>query len=261
MYCSNCGYQSEENDRFCMKCGTTLIPEQPPIESASEPETTPAPEAESAPVPAAEPVYTPVAGPAPVPVPAKKGRLRVPIIIMCLLAVIGIGAFFMFRAYTDPAQPWFTVQNGTLIFDETARDYEGTLNVPSAIAGKPVKKIGTSCFGYSTTVTEITVTEGVEKVGALAFAYTTGLKAVNLPDSVTSIGILAFAGSQDLEAVRLGPSIEYLDATAFMGCPKLQHIFFHGTAQQWEAMYEGDLPEGVTVYLADGNLYEAYDPN
>ena len=170
MYCSNCGYQSEENDRFCMKCGTTLIPEQPPIESASEPETTPAPEAESAPVPAAEPVYTPVAGPAPVPVPAKKGRLRVPIIIMCLLAVIGIGAFFMFRAYTDPAQPWFTVQNGTLIFDETARDYEGTLNVPSAIAGKPVKKIGTSCFGYSTTVTEITVTEGVEKVGALAFA-------------------------------------------------------------------------------------------
>ena len=75
--------------------------------------------------------------------------------------------------------------------------YIGTkadVTVPSEYNGKPVTKIGTSCFKNNTTIEEVILSDGLTSIGSLAFMGCNNLTKVTIPASVTSIGTHAFYG-------------------------------------------------------------------
>lgn len=77
----------------------------------------------------------------------------------------------------------------------TITDYTGSateLEIPSTIEGYPVTEISHDAFRSCTTLTSITIPEGVTAMGRCAFYGCTRLASISLPESLTSVGDSAF---------------------------------------------------------------------
>lgn len=134
---------------------------------------------------------------------------------------------------TDAAEFETTVnQDGTV----TVKRYLGSggdVVIPSEIDGKQVTAIGntfeiTGAFQNCTTVTSVTIPEGVTEIQDNAFYSCTALETVTIPASVT-----------------------LLRNCAFCDCPNLRAVYFEGDAPQ-QANYVFDSTENVTMYYRDG---------
>ena len=106
MICPNCQNACGERDHFCCRCGS-------PLQEA---------------------------------VPAKKGALWVPVLILILLSAVGIAVFFCTapgkrHAHSSADAPWFAVQNGVLYFDESRYAGSGELTVPNQVDGEDRKSV------------------------------------------------------------------------------------------------------------------------
>lgn len=75
----------------------------------------------------------------------------------------------------------------------------------------------------NTTITSITIPEGVEEIQKYAFYNCTGLKKVSIPKSVKVIREYAFMNDAKLETVDLS-NIEVIGKYCFYGCEKLQDV-------------------------------------
>ena len=152
------------------------------------------------------------------------------------------------QAVTSGQWSYIVKDGGATIFRSTAT---GAVEVPSALDGYPVKQVGLGwppMFGYpNTTVTSVSIPDGVTSIGEGAFLGCTGLTSVTIgnsvtsiggsvffkcsgltsvtiPASVTSIGDYAFEDCSGLTSVNIPKSVTSIDATAFEGCsPKLRH--------------------------------------
>lgn len=85
--------------------------------------------------------------------------------------------------------------------EATITKYTGSdtaVTIPSELGGKPVIAIGNYAFEKNTTVTSLTIPEGVKRIGSNAFAYC-NVKEVTIPKSVESIGDRAFHSCYGLE--------------------------------------------------------------
>lgn len=222
MFCTQCGRKCEPDDRFCIDCGTPLVVEFIPDS------------------------------------PKKKGRLWVPIVLLAVMMTVGISAFFLFRGYSDPEMPWFTLRNGVLYFDSTLYDGGEELTVPATIDGHAVERISTYCFSSAEDIAVIHLPEGIDQIGDYAFSQCSHLRAVKLPETVSKIGIGVFYGCNSLEAVYIPGSLTHAGMAVFTDCTALQHVFYSGSAQQWEALHIDYLPENTSIYLVDGDSYEEY---
>ncbi len=61
--------------------------------------------------------------------------------------------------------------------------------------------IGDDAFRDCSSLTGITIPEGVTSIGNNAFYYCTSLTSITIPSSVTSIGVGAFSGCKSLESI------------------------------------------------------------
>jgi hypothetical protein len=80
----------------------------------------------------------------------------------------------------------YTTNNGTL----TITGYTGTnanVVIPDTITGLPVTAIGDSAFWRNTSLTSVTIPNGVTDIGIEAFGGCTSLTTVSIPNGVTSI--------------------------------------------------------------------------
>ncbi len=77
--------------------------------------------------------------------------------------------------------------------------------------------IGSNIFKDNTTITGITISDGVTSIGDNAFSGCTGLTGVTIPNSVTSIGDYAFSGCSNLTSLVIPNSLTSIGNKAFEG--------------------------------------------
>ena len=227
MYCTQCGNPISDDQHFCTACGAPSF-QQPVPPGAKE---------------------------------TKKGRFWVPILLLILMAVVGIGAFYAYRDYSDPQMPWFSLRNGVLTFDESLYDGTSTLTVPQTIADQPIQELTDYCFYGAVGITEVVLPQGIKRIGNYAFVQMPDLKSVKIPEGVTYIGHAVFYDCENLQAISLPGSLSSVGLELFTECPNLKYIFFNGTAQQWENLSIQTLPENTKIYLVNGQSYEEYAPS
>lgn len=87
-----------------------------------------------------------------------------------------------------------------------------------------------NCSGC-TSLSQVTIPEGVTRISGSAFTGCTSLKSVTLPSSLNEIGIYAFSGCSGLESVTLPSGIVEIPDGAFYQCSSLEEV---------------RVPEGVT---------------
>lgn len=104
------------------------------------------------------------------------------------------------------------------------------LVIPSEIEGKKVTSIGEIAFMNCTTLTSVTIPEGVTNIGFEAFFCCSALKTINIPDSITSIQNAAFAVTAWLDSQPDG--IVYLGKIAYI--------------------YKGKMPSNGEITIKDG---------
>ena len=79
---------------------------------------------------------------------------------------------------------------------------ESNVTIPSSINGKKVTSIGEYAFFECTSLTSITIPDGVTSIGNYAFYESENLTSIKMPDSVLSIGGMAFEYTPWLTAKR-----------------------------------------------------------
>ena len=103
--------------------------------------------------------------------------------------------------------------------------------IPAKYNGKPVTGIGDAAFANCSSLTSITIPEGVTSIGMSAFDTCTSLTSITIPSSVTRIA-----------------------EKALIYCSSLTSIQFNGTKAHWEAMTTGYWYNGpaIQIICSDG---------
>ena len=96
--------------------------------------------------------------------------------------------------------------------------------IPDEIDGKKVTSIGSDAFQKRTSLTSITIPDGVTDIEQYAFEGCTSLSDITLPDSLTSIGLSAFESCTALTDIALPDSLTYIDGLAFANCTSLKTV-------------------------------------
>ena len=85
-------------------------------------------------------------------------------------------------------------------------------------------EIGSFAFKNCSTLTSVTIPEGVTSIGDEAFSGCSTLTSVTIPEGVTSIGDEAFSGCYSLTSITLPESVTSIGDDAFRGCINLSSI-------------------------------------
>ena len=83
-------------------------------------------------------------------------------------------------------------------------------------------------FAECSSLTSITIPEGVTYIGSLAFSGCDNLSSITIPEGVTNIGEWAFANCDNLSSLMI-PSHTIMNANAVSGCKKLGTYFTYAT--------------------------------
>lgn len=101
----------------------------------------------------------------------------------------------------------------------------GAITIPSTLGGCPVTSIGDSAFFGCSSLTSVTIPEGVTKIGDSAFVLCINLTSVTIPSSVTSFGEGAFVDCFSLTSITIPKGVvdEFsIFADTFSDCRSLQ---------------------------------------
>jgi len=124
----------------------------------------------------------------------------------------------------------YAVEGGYLTFDKktgTVTDCDSSVtkaNIPHTIKGVTVTSIGGSAFRYCTSLTSVTIPDGVTSIGEYTFSWCTSLTSATIPDSVTSIGEFAFHNCKSLTSMTIPRSVVSIGYDAFGWCESLTSV-------------------------------------
>lgn len=195
----------------------------------------------------------------------KKGSRWIPLLLLVLMSVAGLIAFFATSGSNGPVRmerssPWFYVKNGVLYFEEHRYTGGSELTVPSEIAGQAVLALGEDCFAGCSTLTTVYLPDTLATIGDGAFSGCTSLRGIFIPASVNVIGEEAFYGCTALEAIVIHNRIKIIREDAFDMCNRLNYIFFLGKQAEWSRLYNEFINPNTGVFCADGSFYQDGNP-
>lgn len=150
-------------------------------------------------------------------------------LILCVLLCGGVGM----TAQAEESKTY-----GDFTYEEakdgiTITGYTGEAKkvvIPDKINGTEVISIGNKAFWECTSLTGVTIPEGVTSIGNDAFSLCGNLTSISLPKSLTSIGSYGFSGT-DLTSITIPENVRSIGCEAFFLCDKLKKVV---------------LPEGIT---------------
>lgn len=113
--------------------------------------------------------------------------------------------------YADGTELYISGYEGTpteVMIPDTIPYGEGTYKVTS---------MEVYVFTGCTTLTSMTLPDGIESIGTEAFSGCTNLSSITLPDGIASIGDRAFSGCSALTSMDLPENVTMIGQTAFAG--------------------------------------------
>ena len=223
MYCPKCNAPRPNDPVFCGECGTPLIAPPKP----------------------------------------KQGKLWPPLLFLAVMFTIGCVVFAL--TYTPDniapsADPWFSINDGVLSFDETLYTGDGKLVIPESIDGQTVTALSDDCFQDCDLITSVTLPDSLTSIGKNAFADCDYLRGIKLTESITSIGSGAFADCDSLEAIYIPASVNSIGRDAFSDCDVLRNIFFVGDLVAWKQLYPQYIGADTEIFTVSGPNAESYSP-
>ena len=103
-----------------------------------------------------------------------------------------------------------------------------------------IKDLSGSAFYGCSSLTSISIPDGVTSIGGWAFMYCSSLTSITLPDTLTSIGDSAFYSCRSLTSIELPDKLTSIGNNAFMYCSSLTSI---------------SIPDGVTSIAQNAFMY------
>ena len=113
---------------------------------------------------------------------------------------------------------------------------DSKVDIPAELGGKPVTEIGEWAFAYYSSLTEVTIPEGVTSIRTFAFRSCSSLTKAIIPEGVTSIGESAFQSCGSLTEVTIPKSVTSIEYFAFCDCEALATVYYGGTQGDWDAL-------------------------
>ena len=142
-----------------------------------------------------------------------------------LTAFLALFLFWVLPLYAaDLSDLTYTTTDGEVTITDCDEAATGELIIPDTIEGNPVTRIGNSAFLFCTSLTGITIPDGVTTTGYFSFAYCTSLTSITIPDSVISIGDFAFEACNILISITIPDSVISIGHFAFNECISLTNI-------------------------------------
>ena len=196
----------------------------------------------------------------------KKKRLILGISIpsvFLLIAILMIGLRFGPEILPDSHGLYYGSNGGFIPKEYYVRSYSesivsNNLTIPSTHIGLPVTTIRGDSLRACSSVTTVTIQDGVETIAGGAFAFCRELTAVSIPDSVTSIDDYAFFNCTGLTTVTIGDGVTAIGKQVFYNCNELSDINYNGTLAQWNGIAKGESWDSktpdYTVHCSDGEL-------
>ena len=135
------------------------------------------------------------------------------------------------------------------------RAFYGCSSLTAITIPEGVTSIGNEAFSGCSSLTAITIPEGVTSIGSRAFYNCSSLTAITIPEGVTSIGSSAFYDCSSLKELTLGKGIRKIESRAFYGCTALEKVTTYATRPPTAAdinIFSDATYENATLYVPQG---------
>lgn len=155
----------------------------------------------------------------------KRNKLIAILSACCAVAII------LFCSLYFPLAPLKTVKQDGFTFEKENEGYRligydgrnTEVTIPSIVRGVNVYLIE-GAFENNTSLTKVTIPDGVTCIGTAAFKGCSSLTSVTIPDSVTCIGTVAFEGCSSLTSVTISDGVTCIGGGAFRECTGITSI-------------------------------------